>query len=1089
MDADSVGQIGLDLVVNKNDFESQMSGIQGLASKAGKALAAAFAVKKIIDFGAQCIELGSDLNEVQNVVDVTFGAMNNKINEFAKNAAAQFGLSETMAKQFSGTFGAMAKSFGFDPQSVYDMSTALTGLSGDVASFYNISQNEAFTKLKSVFTGETESLKDLGVVMTQTALDQYAMASGFGKTTSAMTEQEKVALRCAFVTDKLSGAAGDFARTSDGWANQVRLLRLQFESLKATIGQGLITAFTPIIRIINVVIGKLMSLANAFKAVMSLFGGKSSGGTGTVASGLNNVADAASGAGGAMDSAGDAAGGAGGAAKKAAKDMKEATSTMNIDELNIVKTNDDSGDSGGGSGGSGGSGGGYAADQFDFGQAESGADAIDSKLQALLDRFTQLKNLFMAGFKVGLGDTSVFDDIQNHLDNIKKSLLDIVNDEQVQTAANRFLNRFAVNLGKVAGSLVSVGATIADNILGGIDLYLQQNSQRIKDYLVSMFDIGSRIADITGNFAVAVAEIFTVFRSDTAQQATADIIAIFTNAFMGVTELAGKFATDILDLLTAPITNNVEGIKTALDGLLIAFQTVTGSISDVVSGAVDKALEVYDGHIAPMFETLKQGFSDIAGVVLDAFNTYILPVIQNAGEQFAQFNESTLSPLIDKFLEFGGSVADCISVLWENVLQPFITWFVQNIAPLIAQNLKTAIDAFLGFLQSVADVINSILDVLNGLIEFLVGVFTGDWDKAWSGIKDMFYGILQLMQSISNAFLSFLYALFQKNLILIKSVWELVWNAVKQFFSDIWNNIKTFASDTWNNIKSSADSIFGELRDALSAIWDAVKTTIEEKWNAIKLWFAETWQAIKDVFKIDEMIKIGEDIMNKLWDGMKSIWESITKWLSGAAEWIGNTFKGIVDGAKNLVRQAKEDSDDDDGDGGGDSDGGGYGGDEDLVDDVKGHATGGFPKSGSMFVANENGSPEMVGSWGGRAAVANNQQITQGITQAVQNGMSSCMAPLVASIQNMAANATPQLAMVGSSGSYGSDEQIQDIVSRAVTMATSISGQERLDTMIDLLKQIIELIESMDLTVQIDVRDIKKKLTDLESRSGYKLKG
>ncbi len=146
MAAESVGQIGLDLTVNDRSFKKQMAGIQGMAKKAGAALAAAFAVKKIIDFGASCIELGSDLAEVQNVVDVTFPRMSKKVDEFARNAAGSFGLSETMAKKFTGTFGAMAKAFGFNEQAAYEMSTALTGLAGDVASFYNISQDEAYTK-------------------------------------------------------------------------------------------------------------------------------------------------------------------------------------------------------------------------------------------------------------------------------------------------------------------------------------------------------------------------------------------------------------------------------------------------------------------------------------------------------------------------------------------------------------------------------------------------------------------------------------------------------------------------------------------------------------------------------------------------------------------------------------------------------------------------------------------------------------------------------------------------------------------------------------------------------------------------------
>lgn len=249
--ATSIGQIGLDLVVNEGSFRTQMSGMQNLAKKAGAALAGAFAVKKLVDFGKSCLDLGSDLSEVQNVVDVTFPNMSAQVDKFAQSALKASGLSETMAKKYTGTFGAMAKAFGFNEQQAYDMGTALTSLTADVASFYNLSQDEAYTKLKSVFTGETESLKDLGVVMTQTALDSYALANGYGKTTAQMTEAEKVSLRYAFVQQQLSAASGDFARTSGSWANQVRVLKLQIDSLKASIGQGLINLFTPIIQAVN----------------------------------------------------------------------------------------------------------------------------------------------------------------------------------------------------------------------------------------------------------------------------------------------------------------------------------------------------------------------------------------------------------------------------------------------------------------------------------------------------------------------------------------------------------------------------------------------------------------------------------------------------------------------------------------------------------------------------------------------------------------------------------------------------------------------------------------------------------------------
>ena len=329
--AESVGAIGLDLVLNQNQFKSQMKGITSLAKKAGATLAGAFAVKKIVDFGEQCIELGSDLAEVQNVVDVAFPKMNETINNFAKNAATQFGLSETMAKRYTGTFGAMSQAFGFTEKEAATMSTILTGLSGDVASFYNISQDEAYTKLKSVFTGETESLKDLGVVMTQTALDQYALANGFGKTTAKMSEQEKVALRYQFVQAQLSKASGDFARTSDSWANQTRILSLQLEGLKATLGQGFINLFSPILKAVNTLLGKLGTLANAFKSFTELITGKKSENSsiGAMADDTALVSDNASNAADNVSSIGDAA-------KKAKKKLG---SLASWDELN-VRTDD-----------------------------------------------------------------------------------------------------------------------------------------------------------------------------------------------------------------------------------------------------------------------------------------------------------------------------------------------------------------------------------------------------------------------------------------------------------------------------------------------------------------------------------------------------------------------------------------------------------------------------------------------------------------------------------------------------------------------------------------------------------------------------
>lgn len=346
----NVGTIDFELLLNSNPFNKGLksatntiksSGIENSLKNIGKLALAAFSVKAIVNFGKECINLGSDLAEVQNVVDVTFGNLNIEVNKFAENAIDKFGLGQTVTKKYVGTFGAMSKAFGFSNKEALAMSETLTGLAGDVASFYNLSSDEAYTKLKSVFTGETETLKDLGVVMTQNALDQYALANGYGKTTAKMSEQEKVALRYKFVLDKLSLANGDFARTSDSWANQTRVLSLRFNELKATLGQGFINIFTPIVKGINWVLSKLQVLANAFKSFTEMIFGNAGGDNGS--STVSNLATDAL-------NASDAVSGIGESAKKSAKDLK---SLASFDTAQVLKNDsDDSSSSGIGAGGS-----------------------------------------------------------------------------------------------------------------------------------------------------------------------------------------------------------------------------------------------------------------------------------------------------------------------------------------------------------------------------------------------------------------------------------------------------------------------------------------------------------------------------------------------------------------------------------------------------------------------------------------------------------------------------------------------------------------------------------------------------------------
>ena len=226
--------------VGTSNFRSQMQ--QCTASTLKLKMAFVALTTATVKFTKEALKNASDLEEVQNVVDVVYGDMSNAVDNWSKTAAKNFGLSETLAKKYAGLYGAMSKSFDFATEDALTMGTTLAGLAGDVASFYNISVEDAYKKLKSVYSGETETLKDIGVVMTQTALDQYALAHGYGRTTKEMSEQEKVALRYRFILDKLSEANGDYLRTSGNWANMVRTAKLEIQSLSGEVGSELMPA-------------------------------------------------------------------------------------------------------------------------------------------------------------------------------------------------------------------------------------------------------------------------------------------------------------------------------------------------------------------------------------------------------------------------------------------------------------------------------------------------------------------------------------------------------------------------------------------------------------------------------------------------------------------------------------------------------------------------------------------------------------------------------------------------------------------------------------------------------------------------------
>lgn len=812
---ENLGQIGLDLVVNKKDFSRQISSIMGLAKKAGAALAGAFATKKLVDFGKSCIELGSDLAEVQNVVDVTFPHMTNQVDTFAKAAKTSYGLSETMAKQYTGTFGAMAKAFGFSEQAAYDMGSTLTALSGDVASFYNLSNDEAYTKLKSVFTGETESLKDLGVVMTQTSLDSYALANGFGKTTAKMSEAEKVALRYSFVQNQLAASSGDFARTSGGWANQIRILRLQLDSLKATIGQGLIAAFTPILKMINLLLQKLATLASAFKAFMQLITGTKDDDSGGIGGLTAAAAEATSGltdASGAAESLESATSGVGSAAKKAAKQMK---ALMGFDEVNRLDAPESD------SGSSDDPGGGNTVPSIgaavDFGSLSAGDTVLDGleekfqKLQyAIEPTTTALKNLWNQGLaKLGEFSGKALSDFYKHflkpvgkwtlgtgiprfVNALNDGLMKVNWDKLNEGLKNLWdaLAPFAIRIGEGLlwfweNVLVPLGTWTANNVVPAFLQTLTNVLSACNGILVGITPLFEAFWDVvlkplaqwTGGLFIAAWETINNLLGAFANYCAEEPGTILLCATAVSTFFAAWEITKILSWIqmSGGLVGILGSLKSALEAVTFAkikdkietmylvslhAQDFVTSIEQTITALAKQAIEFAKNTAAKIADKAAQ----LAMTAATAAWNAVCQLATAATTAFGEVLTFLTSPIGLVVVAITAAIAigvllwknwDTLSakakVVWEYIRQIFER-FQNWLDGIFAKDWSKQFGAFgeilNAFFANAKNIFSGLKTLFSGIIDFIKGVFTGNWRQAWTGVKNIFKGIWDTFKGI-----------------------------------------------------------------------------------------------------------------------------------------------------------------------------------------------------------------------------------------------------------------------------------------------------------------------------------------------------
>ena len=956
------------------------------------------------------IDISSTLTEVQNVVDVTFGDMSKKVNEFAQDSIRQFGMSELTLKQTASRFQAMGTAMGIDSSlikkaneflnkqtdgyiglsdSMADVSLNLTKLTADMASLYNIDQDVVSQDLAAIFTGQTRPLRDYGLDLTQATLKEWAMKQGLDSDIASMSQAEKTMLRYQYVLANTQTAQGDFARTADSWANQIRILKQSFEQLGSVIGGALINAFKPFVKALNSVLLVVISfVTKVTNALGSIFGWKyEDSGAGLA----DNFSDAA-------ESADDVADSTGQAAKNIDKMNK---GIRQFDELKLITTNDGSGKKG-----SGGSGGGAS------GGASGGklvkTDTIFKNYESDIKNLKQLGKYISDALSKAMESIN-WDKIYSKARNFGKGLADFL---------NGLINpRLFGNVGKtIAGALntaiyatLSFGQTFDWSNLGkslaeGINKFF-----KTFDFKALAEDINTWVQGVYKTIKTMIENIkwSDVWKGvkDFLSNIDIETVEILLGAF--ALKLAGKLLTG--KLLKETIGKLIGAKFTAAFG--------STAVKSLLSYAIPISLAVV---VATLSFTV--GKDSIKKDVNNLKKAY-----EKGG--FLQYLQESFKQLLNPFEwinAYGGGVLSHDTVMDKlgigNGMN--VDEFVKNLPK--KEDYKSLDD----FQKALNEFNDNMPNKLNVPDSFDLKAWIDEW-KNINGLDDVDLRadvvLPNLQEKISE---------FKDN---VKEWWGLnvelpVHNKLTTTQNDIslwWENVKEY----WGEKKLSIQTEIGEIKGKIEEKWNEALTYIQEnifpwftkeKWmevgNGIKEGLSAKWDEFSDWWQKTGIYNWWENhvkpwFTKEKWDeqgdgmkkGLSEKWDEFSNWwsTSGIGSWWTNhvapyftkdkwTFSGISDGLKqafdNAVAGIKQvwnnfatwlnsklsfswDSVN-------------IGGKEIIqagninLGKIPTFAAGGFPKQYSMFMAGENGVPEILGTVGGKTAVAGGQEIT-GIRDAV----------------------------------------------------------------------------------------------------------
>lgn len=782
--------------------------------------------------------------------------MADEVEKFANSAIQNFGMSALTAKRMASTFMSMANGMGLAAKDGKNMSLQLTALAGDMASFYNVEQDVAQTALNSIFTGETESLKKFGIVLTEANLNAFALSRGITKSYNAMSQAEKVALRYQYVLKATANAQGDFARTSGSWANQVRILKEQWSQLIGILGKGLIAALTPIVKALNKLLSYLIAIGNA---IASLFGGKK-------ITGVSKGLDSAAGSAGNLD---DNLGGAGGKLDEDNKKAEKLAKTLaSFDELDILMSNDKDDDNSGGSGDdSGGGGGGGSFEIPDFSTDEAASELIPN-IQKLLDEVQKI----LDKWKPLIPKLEFNFDKEKALADLKQIGLDIIN---IIAGWGTFVISLAIkvandlDIGRLLNDVISLTRAFTDlcsNITDAVvpalltfyDEALSKAVQGVGDLLDKMLKWGegelnkwsdwfvenkdpiNKFAENLGKCVEPLGQIL-VYIADAAWGIFSGILSAIGDALRGIADAIVNM--DLQDIST------VLSMLTAILGIKVAFdigKMFTEMNESIDGGLIDK-LSFIEGYITGDGK-ISTGLTTLAGKFTSTFasiGTAISPITTAMSEGFSSVVGAvgaTTTPLtILKGLVAG--VREGFKALWGILAANPITLIVAAIALVVA---------------ALYHLWNTNEDFRNWLTDF--------WENS---LKPIF-------EQLKETFVS----LWEEHL---KPLWE---DSLKPLLGDLWETIKSL----WDQIAN----LIGEIVKTIAPVVANILQMIAQFVDDIAGYVGGCIDVLKGIIEFITGVFSGD--WEKAWNGIKDIFKGIWEMMVNLVKAPVNLIIGVING-------------------------------------------------------------------------------------------------------------------------------------------------------------------------------------------------